>query len=172
MTRNGRVDFQRGLTEQKLDVPYLVLYNSSAKDANATVVKRSDLELDFFIESVAYVFYTRSLNEAYYLTAIFNSRIPNEKMKDFQSKGLFGARHVHKKILDIFYPRFDENNETHIKLAELSETAHAKAKKYLEENPPQQELSAIHLGRLRVTIKKHLFAEMKEIDKLVKKVVG
>jgi len=172
MTSNDRLDFQRGLSDQNVNAKYLVLYNSSAKDANATIVKRCDLDLYIFVESVTYVFFTNGLTEAYFLTSIFNSNVPNEKMKDFQSKGLFGARHVHKKILDVYFPRFDENNEIHTKLAQLSEQAHVKAKQYLETNPPQQELSAIHLGRLRVTIKKHLSEEMKEIDKLVKKVVG
>ena len=165
------LNWQNKLTDQKIDAKYLVLYNSSAKDANATIVKRCDLDLDIFVESVTYVFFTNDLTEAYFLTSIFNSNVPNEKMKDFQSKGLFGARHVHKKILDIYYPRFDENNEMHNKLAQLSQQAHEKAKQYLETNPPQQELSAIHLGRLRVAIKKHLSDEMKEIDKRVKKVV-
>ena len=74
----------------------------------------------------------------YYLTSILNSNTPNELMKDFQARGLFGARDVHKKILDIYFPSFDETNEVHLKLAELSETAHKKAAKYLEENPPQK----------------------------------
>ncbi len=82
------------------------------------------------------------------------------------------ARDVHKKILDIYFPRFDETNEVHLKLAELSETAHKKAAKYLEDNPPQKELSPTRLGKLRLDIKKHLSAEMKEIDKLVKKIIS
>ncbi|MDP2362720.1 MAG: restriction endonuclease, partial [Ignavibacteria bacterium] len=166
------LNWQNKLTEQKLDAPYLVLYNSSAKDANTTVVKRVDLDLEIFIESKGYWFSTSNEMEAYYLTAILNSKVPNEKMKAFQTRGLFGARDIHKKILDVYFPRFDENNETHLKLAELSVLAHKKAKKYLEDTPPQKELSAIHLGRLRVAIKKHLSEEMKEIDKLVKRVVG
>jgi hypothetical protein len=92
-------------------------------------------------------------------------------MKDFQSKGLFGARDVHKKILDVYFPKFDENEATHIQLAQLSQTAHEKTTKYLQDNPPQHELSAMHLGRLRVDIKKHLVKEIGEIDKLVKKVL-
>jgi hypothetical protein len=92
-------------------------------------------------------------------------------MKDFQSKGLFGPRDVHKKILDIYFPRFDETNEVHINLAELSEAAHKKVAKYLRDNPPQRELTAARLGKLRLDIKKHLAEEMKEIDKLVKKVI-
>ncbi len=172
MTANDRLDFQRGLTEQNLNAPYLVLYNSSAKDANATVVERSKLDLTFFVESKGYWFSTNKKNESYYITAIFNSKIPNELIKDFQTRGLFGARDVHKKILDIYFPRFDESNEIHLQLARLSETAHEKAAKYLQDNPPQKELTATRLGKLRLDIKKHLAEEMREIDKLVKKVVG
>ncbi|WP_304132437.1 N-6 DNA methylase [Ignavibacterium album] len=172
MTANDRLNFQRGLTEQNINAPYLVLYNSSAKDANATVVERDKLDLTFFVESKGYWFSTNRKNETYFLTAIFNSKVPNEMMKDFQTRGLFGARDVHKKILDIYFPRYDENNEIHLQLAELSETAHEKAAKYLQDNPPQKELTATRLGKLRLDIKKHLAAEMKEIDKLVKKVVG
>lgn len=172
MSSNDRVDFQRGLSEQNLNSQYLVLYNSSAKDANATIVNRNNIDLDFIVESVTYVFYTNEKNEAYYLASILNSTAPNEMMKDFQAKGLFGARHVHKKILDIYYPKFDETNEIHLKLAKLGEQASEKAQEYLEANPPQQELSAIHLGKLRVAIKKHLSKEMAEIDKIVKKLIG
>ena len=172
MSANDRINFQRGLTEQNLNTRYLVLYNASAKDANATIVDRTKLDLDFLVESVAYVFYTDNVKEAYYLTAILNSAAPNAMMKDFQAKGLFGARHVHKKILDIYYPKYNAANQTHQQLATLSKTCHTKATKYISKNPPQQELSAIHLGRLRSAIKKHLAKEMEEIDKLVKKVMG
>lgn len=172
MTANGRLDFQRGITDQNLDAPYLVLYNSSAKDANAAALERETLNLFFIAESKGYWIATHNKYEAYYLTSILNSSIPNKLMKDFQTRGLFGARDVHKKILDIYFPRFDETNDVHQKLAELSEAAHKKAAKYLQDNPPQKELTATRLGKLRLDIKKHLAEEMKEIDKLVKKVVG
>ncbi len=42
---------------------------------------------------------------------------------------------------------------------------------FLKFNPPKHELSAVHLGRYRVEIKKHLNKEMKEIDKLVKRII-
>lgn len=165
------LNWQNKLTEQNLDAQYLVLYNSSAKDANAAMVKRNDLDLTFFVESKGYWLSTSNIKEAFYLVSVLNSSIPNEKMKAFQTKGLFGERDIHKRILDIYFPSFAENDEIHTQLAQLSEQAHTKTKKYLEANPPQKELSAIHLGRLRVAIKKYLSEEMKEIDKLVKKVV-
>lgn len=39
--------------------------------------------------------------------------------------------------------------------------------KFIEENPPQNELTVTRLGRYHVDIKKYLHEEMKEIDKLV-----
>ncbi len=97
MTSDDRQNFQRGLTGHKLNAPYLVLYNSSAKDANATVVKREDIDFEFIVESKAYWFATNNLTEAYYVVAILNSALPNLLMKDFQAKGLFGPRHVQKR---------------------------------------------------------------------------
>jgi len=129
------------------------------------------LDLEFIADHKCYLLATESMDEAYYLTAILNSETPNELMKAFQSRGLFGARDVHKKILDIYYPRYDENNPVHKELAELSKRAHEKAGQYVKDNIPQQELSAIHLGRMRTAIKKHLSKELGEIDKLVKKIL-
>jgi hypothetical protein len=171
MSANDRIDFQRGLTEQNLNIPYLVLYSASAKDANATVVRRADIDLDFIVESKGYWFSTDNLDEAYYVSAFLNSGIPNELMKDFQSRGLFGARDVHKKILDIYYPKYNAKNPIHIQLALLSGQAHTKAKEYLLANPPKQELSAIFLGRIRSDIKKHLSEELKAIDALVSQII-
>lgn len=172
MSANNRLNFQYGVTEQNLNDNYLVLYNSSAKDANATVVKRDEIDFEFIVESVTYVFYTSDLNEGYYLTSILNSAAPNKLMKDFQARGLYGARHVHKKILDIYYPRFDKSDENHLELAELSKAAHTKASAFLAANPPQHDLTPMRLGRLRLDIKKHLTNEMREIDALVEKLIG
>ncbi|MEO6831886.1 MAG: N-6 DNA methylase, partial [Chitinophagaceae bacterium] len=166
------LNWQNKLAAQKLDAPFLVLYNASAKDANATVIRRADLDLEFIVESKGYAFTTDNLNEATYLSAILNSAIPNEAMKDFQSRGLFGARDVHKKILDVYFPRYDATNSIHQQLAMLSEKAHEKAAQFVADNPPTQALSAIFLGRLRSAIKKHLSKEREAMDKLVKKIVG
>ena len=166
------LNWNEKITNQLIDTPYIVAYNTSAKDANAVVIKREDLDFEIIIDTVTYAFYTSNLNEAYYLTAILNSAAPNEMMKDFQARGLFGARHVHKKILDIYYPRFDSADETHLKLAAASKTAHEKAAEYLAENPPQNDLSPMRLGRLRLDIKKYLSAEMREIDESAEKLIG
>ena len=177
MTSNDRIDFQKGFSGQNLNKKYLVLYNSSAKDANALVFDRKskdwdrNMNMEFIVESVSYVYYTDDIREANYLCAILNSTTPNLMMKDFQARGLFGARHVHKKILDIYFPLYDDYDKIHKNLSLLSVLSHIKVDKFLEANPPKQELSAIFLGKLRRDIKNHLKEEMYEIDKLVKKIL-
>ncbi len=172
MTSNGRLNFQKGLTDQNLNVPFIVVYNGRGTDACASLAIRKNYELEIFIDHANYFILFNDLKEALYVSAILNSQVPNTVMKDFQSKGLFGARNIHKKILDIYFPKYNEEDEQHNKLAELSGLAHKKAAQYLKDNPPQKELTALHLGRLRVEIKKHLSQEMKEIDKIVKKLIG
>jgi len=43
------------------------------------------------------IIYINEKEEACYLTAILNSTAPNEMMKDFQAKGLFGESMYTKK---------------------------------------------------------------------------
>lgn len=93
-------------------------------------------------------------------------------MKNCQEKKLFATEILHQKYSPFIFSCFDESNEVHLKLAGLSETAHKKAVKYLQDHPPQKELTATRLGKFRLDIKKQLAEEMKEIDRLVKKVVG
>ncbi|OGU14450.1 MAG: hypothetical protein A2X61_14325 [Ignavibacteria bacterium GWB2_35_12] len=171
MLLTDRLDYHRGLTGQNLNAPYLVLYNSSAKDANAVVVQRKDIDLELIIDSKAYWFGTNKIKESYYLVSVLNSSFLNVLMKDFQTRGLFGPRDVSKKILDIYFPEFDNTNKKHIRLAELGEKAHKKATKYTNDNPPKQELTTFHLGRLRLAIKNHLKSEMSEIDGIVKELI-
>ena len=116
--------------------------------------------------------YTQDQDEAFYLTAILNSTTPNMMMKDFQSKGLFGARDVHKKILDIYYPIYNSNDETHIQLSELSKKAHKSVSIFLKGVDSDKNLEGVLLGKIRLEIKKYLSNEMKAIDKLVKQIIG
>lgn len=166
------LNWQNKLTQQNLNARFLVTYNMSGKDAYAVVIDREKIDLEFFVDYTTFRIELIEENEAYYLSSILNSTAPNEMMKDFQAKGLFGARHVSKKILDVYFPKYDEANKTHQQLATLSKACHAKAAQYVKDNTPQQELNAIHLGRIRVAIKKHLATEMKVIDGLVKGVIG
>lgn len=166
------LNWHNKLIEQNLDARYLVLYNMSGKDAYSTVVKREELDFEFIVDYKAYFTACYSLEEAFYLSAVINSSLPNELMKDFQSRGLFGARDVSRKILDVYFPRFSKSDEAHLRLAQLSEKAHQKAAKFLTTNVPEGDLSPVRLGRLRTDIKKYVEVELTEIDGLVEKVIA
>jgi hypothetical protein len=92
-------------------------------------------------------------------------------MKDFQAMGLFGPRTVHKKILDIYFPKYDEKNYLHKLLSDLGKQCHDKVEKFLKSQSLPQNLSMHALGRLRLEIKKHLENEMRQIDELVEKIM-
>ncbi|MCL2074333.1 MAG: hypothetical protein FWH18_10450, partial [Marinilabiliaceae bacterium] len=157
------------LTNQNLNVRYLVMYTASAKDANTVVFDRTSLNFDFFADSKTYLFQTDNENEAHYLSSVLNSSKPNLLMKDFQTRGLFGPRDVSKKILDVYFPKFNELNKKHLQLSNLGKICAEKVKVFVENNPPQQDLTAHFLGKMRLDIKKHLSKEMVEIDKIVEK---
>lgn len=59
-----------------------------------------------------------SPDEAHFLVAILNSRAVNEAIKPFQSMGLLGERHIHKKVLDLPIPEYDSRVTLHASLAE------------------------------------------------------
>ncbi|HIE02559.1 MAG TPA: SAM-dependent DNA methyltransferase [Thiotrichaceae bacterium] len=160
------LDWQKKLTRQNLNSRYLVFYTASAQDANAVVADRKKLELELIIESTTYWFATDNLNEAHYFTCFLNCGYTNQLIKAFQSRGLFGARHVHKKILELPFPKFDSNNPSHQQLAKWGKQCAIKAKNVVSDDK-NLDLTTHKLGRLRKTVRQALSAELKDIDALV-----
>ena len=142
-----------------------MLYTSSAKDANACVVRRKDIDLEFIVESATFVAYFHDLKEAYYVTAFLNSQFSNLKIKDFQATGLFGPRHVQKKILDVALPKYDATISEHIRLAELGEVCTIKVKDWI--NNANLKADTYNIGRVRVEAKTCIENELTEIDTIL-----
>jgi methylase of polypeptide subunit release factors len=163
------LDWQKKLTRQNLNCRYLVLYTASAQDANAVVVNRDKLDLDFMVESATYWFATNNLAETRYLTSFLNCGYTNKLIKEFQARGLFGPRHVSKKILELPFSKFDSNNKSHNQLAEMGKQCALKAKNVVGDDK-DLDLTTHQLGRLRRSIRQALCAELKEIDTLVEKI--
>lgn len=164
------LNFQSKLTSQNLKSRAIVLYSASSKDANAVVVYRDELDLEFIAESKTYVMYSDNFDEANFICAFLNSNYANEAIKDFQTRGLFGPRDVHKTILKIPFPKFNSQNMQHLKLAKLGATCAENARSISKGKTISMNLSAHELGKLRLKIKNTLSSELKEIDKLVKKI--
>lgn len=167
MSASVRLNFQRGLTEQPVAARWAVLYNASGKDASACVTDVASQGRRFMAESTSYVCFMATEDEAHYVSCYLNSGFANAAIKEFQAKGLFGERHVHKKILELPWPAFAPNNPWHRKLVALGRDA---AKLALRAVGPQRdmELGTRDLGQLRLHVRREIATVLTEIDRLVK----
>ncbi len=163
------LNWQNKLTQQNLNAKYLVLYTASAKDANAVVVERENIDLEFMIDYTTYWLTVTSLKEAHYLASYLNCGYANKLIKDFQARGLFGPRHISKTILELPFPQYDSKNPLHIELAKLGEQCAKKISKVVEF---EKEVEGVRLGNARLNVRRTLSEELKEIDGLVEKVLG
>jgi hypothetical protein len=166
MTANGRLDYQRGLTDQPAAARWAVIFNRSAKNGNACVFDVQSFNQRFIVDFAAYVHFAPSREEADYLCCYLNCDYVNAAIKAFQTSGLFGERDVTKKILELPWPAFSRANPWHRKLAALGRDAAALA---LQVVGPQQdmELGARDLGQLRLRVRRELAPLLAEIDRLV-----
>ncbi|MDC7684520.1 N-6 DNA methylase [Asticcacaulis sp. BYS171W] len=171
ITASEWVDYHGKLTQQDMSCKYVVLYTSSAKDANACVVSRDDFDLEFIVEHKTYGYGTNDEDEANYICSFLNATEPNRLIKAFQTRGLFGARDVHKKILEVPFPAFKRSDPDHMSLALQGKAVAKKASLFFTENQLPTHLGTRDLGQARVKVRKFLKSELETIDKLIKRIV-
>jgi type I restriction-modification system DNA methylase subunit len=156
------INWHNKLTNQNLNKRYLVLYTASAKDATACIIDRTALDREFIVESATYVYYTDDLNQANYICAFLHSPMANLAIKDFQPTGLFGPRHVNKRILDVYLPKYDETKPSHLALAQLGARCVQKVADYLQAQDLKE--NNYNVGRVRTAIRELLGEDLAEID--------
>ena len=161
-----RINFQKGITDQQINLDYWVIYTGSAKDANSCIIRTKELDKPFIAESKEYYFCTNNLSEAHYLLMFLNSNYANLMIKPFQSRGLFGPRDIHKKILEVPLAQYDSCNEKHQKLAALGAECERKAQAFITAHGAK-DLSGPKLGNLRLQIRELLKEELLEADGLL-----
>ncbi|UCC19552.1 MAG: hypothetical protein JSV62_15865, partial [Promethearchaeota archaeon] len=88
-----------------------VVYNNSG-----SILQSAVLQGDYLITGDLSFYDTKSLEEAFYLSAILNSNILTNQIRIMKS-----SRHIFKRPLDIPIKKFDRRNFIHQKLAELGE---------------------------------------------------
>ena len=133
MTIYDRLDYDNDLSKQNPNLRYKVVYLKSSSNLAATVVvdepylvKVGDSEVKIngvIIGHTLYIFQTNDVDEAHYLTAVFNSNILNDLITPMQTKGAYGPRHIVKKPLEFPIPQYDPNNPIHRRLSELGREA-------------------------------------------------
>lgn len=162
-----RLDYHGELTNQRVTERHLVLYNTAGTNISAARVDREALRSPFVVDHMLYWTHCTSLEEADYLAAILNSATVNDAIKPFQSTGLMGERHVHKKVLDLPIPSFKSSDSVHRKLAKLGAKAARESSAYIASaNLPSS------LARRRGLVRQAIVSTLKEIDNAVEELLG
>jgi len=173
---SGWLDYRRKLSGQKT-AAYRVLYPASATYLCACVVEdkpikfeigRQSLEANgFVVESKTYYYDTDDEKEADYLAAVLNSPVLDEWIKGVQSRGLWGPRDIHKKVLEIPIPQHNSADENHRALSQLGEQCTQKVQLLLRQLP-----KSCSIGHTRRLLRAELKQELEQIDALVKQILN
>jgi len=168
------LNYRNKLVNQNPNIRFKVLYLTSGTYLAACIVDLEKEELKvcfdgvevplngFIADTKTYCFETDEEKEAYYLVSVLNAPIVDNLIKGMQSRGLFGPRDIHKKVLDLPIPRFDPNNPTHMGLSDLGKKCKKKADELLP--PLAKEYNSIAFVRRK--IKEELSEELKRISEL------
>ncbi len=173
------LNYRNKLTDQDPKAEYVVLYPMSATYLCAAAVARSESAFGsgeqavrargVVADYVSFYFETNSRGEARYIVAVLNSPAVDRTMKPMQAKGLWGPRHICKKVLELPIPQFDEGDKRHARLAEIAEACEHKAR---DMTPDLKKLfedtrGPHAIGRARTAVRQALASELEEIDGLV-----
>lgn len=169
------LDYMGKLSSQNPSKRYIVLYNASGTNIASCVVDKQSLPdfkvlkakvkpRGFIVYSKSFFYETNDMDEAYYICAVLNSNVINDAIKPFQPRGLWGEREIQRRPFMFPIRRFDRNSKLHVSLAELGKACHAKVFSI--------ELIERSAAGLRKKAKEAVKNELKEIDKLVLRLLG
>lgn len=168
-----RIDYRRLLTSQYPSGYYNVLYGSAGTHVASCVINiiAGNLKYEqfsahgFFAEAKTFLYQTKDLKEAHYLCALLNSRYVDDAIKPYQTKGAWGERDIQRRPFEVLpIPKFNPQDENHLKLAKLSEECHIQVS--------QLSLKYKSIGILRNEVRTSLSSELSQIDELVKIALG
>jgi hypothetical protein len=108
----GRLNYGNGLFSQH-DYNYMVVYNENGARIRSAVVEREKTIVDY----TSYYAYFNDKNEAYYICGVLNS---NYLINILVASGILSERHIEKKPFEMSILKYDNQNITHVKIAELS----------------------------------------------------
>jgi hypothetical protein len=171
------LNYQNKLTSQSSNAKFKVLYNASGTYLVSSVVENrpstvrvdsSEIRISGVIaDHKAYWFDTNNHDEAMFIAAILNAPIIDSLIKPMQSRGQWGERDIHKKVLELPIPKFNSKNKAHMALVDLAKQAQIKARKLM----PPLEAKYSGIGKIRQLIKAELSEEILKIDKIVRDLI-
>lgn len=168
------LDYVGKLTAQHPNGYHTVLYGGAGTNLAACVLSpasKNGVEVEgistrgFVADIDTFLFQTKEPGEAYYLAAFLNAPYVDEVIKPHQTKGQWGERHIYRRPFEVVpIPKFDPEDKSHQKLAEISKECHQKVKKL--------KLEGKSIGNLRGKVRKALPDELAEIDSTVKGILA
>jgi hypothetical protein len=171
-----QLNYRNKVTRQDPSTRYKMLFLAKGKYMTGCVI---DLESDvsgdlpievngFIADHNTYYYETDSADEAYYLSAFFNSPLLDEMKRNLQSKGEFDERDIHKAPLEFPIPDFDPDNSDHQWLADLARKGEQQASELLQD--AEEEYSGI--GWIRRFMRRDLSNVREEIDEIVEELLA
>ncbi len=126
------LNYQNKLTGQSATPGYLVLYGATGSNLAASVIDTHYLPVvngaqpkAFVVDHKTYWYRSATKDEAHFLVALLNAPCVDAAIKVYQTRGLFGARDIHRRPFEVCaIPQFDPYNPDHQQLAALSQEAH------------------------------------------------
>ncbi|QRQ67853.1 N-6 DNA methylase [Corynebacterium tuberculostearicum] len=113
------LDYQRKLSKQLNTVKHRVVYTASGNTIAAARLANPRA----LTEHALYWLPASGADEAKYLTAILNAPVTTELVAAYQSRGLFGGRHIDKNVWRLPIPKFDPADPLHTQLVDLAAKA-------------------------------------------------
>jgi hypothetical protein len=169
------IDYMGKLTGQNPNKRFIVLYNGSGTNIASCVVDRQSLPefqilqatlrpRGFVVDYMSFYYETNDENEAHFICSILNSNVLNKAIKPLQPRGLLGERHIQRRPFMFPIPKFNKNEQLHVKLAELSKRCHAKV--------ASMKFTKKGVAGLRREAREAVKEEIAEIDGLVSQLLG
>lgn len=171
------LDYQHKLTSQNPSAPFRVVYNAAGSYVCSCVVSIQSvvsaptpiLLNGFVVDTKMFYMETDNQDETQYICSVLNSPLVTQLVIPMQSRGQWGPRDIHKKVLDLPIPAYDPGDGRHCRLAELGRACAAHVADWLAQGGPGSTRS---IGRLRSTVRELLKEELADIDALVRDILG
>ncbi len=159
------LNYRNKLTNQPVRGGYLVIYTAHGSNPCAVVVENDER---FVVDHMTFYASFESYDEALFVSAFINSSVLLQKIREKQSQGLFGERHIHKLIVRQPIPEYDAGNSVHREIVEVSKEAVRKAQR----EEVREWLRDVHPNRIRSLGRWLLEVELNHIDRLVARLLG
>ncbi|WP_337456683.1 N-6 DNA methylase [Prescottella sp. D32] len=110
------LNYQSKLSKQLGGTKHRVVYSKAGTRMAAARLDNSKQVIDHTL----YWLPARGIDEARYIVAVLNAPALTEAVTEYQSRGLFGARHFDTYVWRLPIPRFDQNDPLHRQIVDLS----------------------------------------------------